>query len=223
MREMREYQQKLINSSSKITICPWERQTGKTTAIFMDIVNDILNKSECKHIISTSTSSIGISKIAMIKSFLNYYNLRVESEKSGNMFLLNIIDNEINESVGYVIVVSKFYLNDAVDSIRDDYYDEFKVYFDNYYPLTSNLINILKRPNGKIIILHNDIPDINIINTGDEKYSNEYDVNNTDHWAIKEIEKLKAEFSSIEGKENTTKRRECILSMITELKRLSRR
>lgn len=211
MREMREYQQKLLNTESKITLCPWTRQTGKTTAIFMDIENDIVNKTGYHHIMVNDRMDVCLVKARLMKIYFETNtNYRVSWEiDKGNVFV-SIHNRENDTLLERLIITSKHFVNDVFnDTLNLD--TKFKVYYDDYYPLLSGLTNILKRPNSKIIIFHNDIPDINII------YSNNNYIDIDEDWYTNEMNKLKKEFSDIEGQENNTKRRECLLSMIREL------
>lgn len=211
MREMREYQQKLLNSESKITLCQWTRQTGKTTTIFMDIENDILDDTKYLHIIVNNSLDLCIVKAKLLKIYFETntnYRVNWDIDK-GNVFV-SFHNRENDVLLERLIITPKHFVNEVVNDITDSD-AKFKIYYDDYYPLMSNLTNILRRPNSKIVIFHNDIPDINIINS-----NNKY-IDIDEDWYTNEMNKLKKEFSDIEGQENNTKRRECLLSMIREL------
>ena len=45
MREMRDYQEKMLNSNKKIIICNWDRGKGKTYSIIRKIKNNKINKA----------------------------------------------------------------------------------------------------------------------------------------------------------------------------------
>lgn len=211
MREMREYQQKVLESDSKITICPWSRITGKTTAIFMDIENDIVNKTGYHHIMVNTRMNICIVKARLLKIYFETNSsYRVDWETSKNRIFISIYNRESEKLLESLVITPKDSVNDVINDILN-LDTKFKVYYDDYYPLMSNLTNILRRANSKIVIFHNDIPDINII------YSNNNYIDIDEDWYTNEMNKLKKEFSDIEGQENNTKRRECLLSMIREL------
>lgn len=211
MREMREYQQKVLESDSKITICPWSRITGKTTAIFMDIENDIVNKTGYHHIMVNTRMNICIVKARLLKIYFETNSsYRVDWEISKNRIFISIYNRESEKLLESLVITPKDSVNDVINDILN-LDTKFKVYYDDYYPLMSNLTNILRRANSKIVIFHNDIPDINII------YSNNNYIDIDEDWYTNEMNKLKKEFSDIEGQENNTKRRECLLSMIREL------
>lgn len=211
MREMREYQQKVLESDSKITICPWSRITGKTTAIFMDIENDIVNKTAYHHIMVNTRMDICIVKARLLKIYFEANSsYRVDWETSKNTIFISIYNRESEKLLESLVITPKDSVNDVINDILN-LDTKFKVYYDDYYPLMSNLTNILRRANSKIVIFHNDIPDINII------YSNNNYIDIDEDWYTNEMNKLKKEFSDIEGQENNTKRRECLLSMIREL------
>lgn len=215
MREKREYQQKVLNSNSKITICPWARDTGKSTTIFMDIEKDIIEKSEYHHIIVTGMMGATILKAKLLKNYLNNFNnykIDIESNEGVSWVLINNDeDHTLKESI---CIISRNDVYDYVNKLSTN--AKFKVYFDSYYPLMSGLINILRFPNSRIFIFHNEITDLNIIPSSDSY------VVGDDGWYDKEINKLKKEFSDIDGQENNTKRRECILSMINTLSNMKK-
>lgn len=217
MSEMREYQQKLLQSKSKIVMCDWSRGKGKTYSIANNIVKKIEDTEEILKILIVS------------KEYRNTSILMHDCLESiiGDKFIVNgrgfekvTISNkrELMNSLGKLGEIAGETLVDitftsSIQNSRGGKYDY--VYCDEYLP-SSDELNIFCNSHAKQIY---------ILGTFGVDYisDKEAEIPNECEWIDKEIKKLMKEFSSIDNAENTTKRREVILNMIMKLESMKPR
>ena len=140
MREMRDYQEKMLNSNKRIVMCNWDRQTGKTYSILEKITKTNLNRIAI------------ITPIDAIK-YNKYIGDLLEYEFNYN----NVVKNKYS-----VIVDDKeIYTYNYDYNMRGlKYFDG--IFFDEYIPSSYELrykIYPILKENGKIFIMftNNDI------------------------------------------------------------------
>lgn len=201
MSEMREYQQKMLESKGKgIVLCDWDRGKGKTYSIANFIAKNINFDRPLKILIIGG----------------NYYCRYIQEE------LKRIINDEFDIVVysgietitvigfkdGKKYVLADIIVTSSVEKSRGMKLDY--VLCDEYIP-SSNELNIFYNSGAKKAY---------ILGTFGIDYisDKEFKISNENEWIDNEINKLMCEFSSIDSAENTTKRREIILCMITKLK-----
>lgn len=195
MSEMREYQQKLLNSDKKIVMCNWERGNGKTHAIMQKIL-----QSEGNWVFITNTvhskQNLMYDKISQA---LKSYGKGFVLETRGNMIALTFVcEKKIH-----------IYFENANTfryGIKYDY-----VVFDD------EIVDIEVIRQAKTIRGLKQI----IIATTDEDFEYIDDGNNLtidkENWIEQQIKELMIEFSNISKNERTTMTREKILGMIKQL------
>ena len=81
MREMRDYQEKMLNSNKKIIICNWDRGKGKTYSIIKKIKNNKINKAV---IVTNFKKSIVEEEIKKIKEIYTDKIIKVTQSDSLN-------------------------------------------------------------------------------------------------------------------------------------------
>lgn len=204
MGEAREYQQKMLKSKKRIVFCNWDRGSGKTYGIF----NYMLINSGNYTVICDDTHSMAkvyIDKLEEWKHKYSEFNEIISSVKTTK----DEIRIEICGSRGktWKKINIKFESNIINLSYSTDC-----VVFDEYIPNRSELQHALNIKDTKIFIM-NTLGDIDYI-TDKVDLSDFYE---------KQIEELKIEYSTIPKKENTTKTRESILSLIEKMEILKSR
>lgn len=197
MSEMREYQQKMLESKGKgMVLCDWDRGKGKTYSIANFIARKInFNRP---------------SKILVVGG--NYYCRYIQEE------LKRIINDEFDivysgiETItvigfkdGKKHILADITVTSSVEKSRGMKLDY--ILCDEYIP-SSNELNMFYNSGAKKIY---------ILGTFGIDYISDKEKNPIE-WVDDEINKLMYEFSSIPKEENTTKRREAVLSMIMKLK-----
>lgn len=199
----REYQQKMLNSESKIVLCDWDRGKGKDYSIAQSIVRNIPNIP---------------SRIVV---FTNYNSRHVSGELFDNLSYM--LGDECVEGRGLEVIVikdskgSKFltihiFNSSEIETIARGYKADY-VYFNEYVPNKEQLDYICSDKLKQVYIL------------GTFKFDYISDNNtveniNREQWIDNEIDKLMKEFSKTPNKENTTKTRESLLGMIEKLKNM---
>lgn len=197
MSEMREYQQKMLESKGKgMVLCDWDRGKGKTYSIANFIARKInFNRP---------------SKILVVGG--NYYCRYIQEE------LKRIINDEFDivysgiETItvigfkdGKKHILADITVTSSVEKSRGMKLDY--ILCDEYMP-SSNELNMFYNSGAKKVY---------ILGTFGIDYISDKEKNPIE-WIDDEINKLMYEFSSIPKEENTTKRREIVLSMIMKLK-----
>lgn len=197
MSEMREYQQKMLESKGKgMVLCDWDRGKGKTYSIANFIARKInFNRP---------------SKILVVGG--NYYCRYIQEE------LKRIINDEFDivysgiETItvigfkdGKKHILADITVTSSVEKSRGMKLDY--ILCDEYIP-SSNELNMFYNSGAKKVY---------ILGTFGIDYISDKEKNPIE-WVDDEINKLMYEFSSIPKEENTTKRREAVLSMIMKLK-----
>lgn len=199
MSEMREYQQKMLESKGKMVLCDWDRGKGKTYSIANFIARKInFNRP---------------SKILVVGG--NYYCRYIQEE------LKRIINDELDIVYSGIETITVIGFKDGKNHILADITVTSSVeksrgmkldyiLCDEYIP-SSNELNMFYNSGAKKVY---------ILGTFGIDYISDKEVKivNEEEWIDNEINKLMCEFSSIDNAENTTKRREIILCMITKLK-----
>lgn len=209
MSEMREYQQKMLKSKSKIVMCNWNRGKGKTYSI----IQKMLQKGGSWVFITPTCTR----KCDVIHKELEMYfreeNICYREFKVFN----NRIEIHFNK---------EFYIKDGVrdlyilfenaDNFRISLKVDYVVIDD--YELNSRdeirrVISEAKTIRGlEQIIITTSIDNFEYI---DDK-ENKIEINEQE-WIDNQIRELMKEFASIPKADNTTKRREVVLDMINRL------
>lgn len=201
MSEMREYQQKMLESKGKgIVLCDWDRGKGKTYSIANFIAKNINFNRPLKILI---VGNYDCREIAIL------LRRKLERKISINGFdivyhgVKGITVSSFNDSKKYILADIVTTLNiEKTRGMEIDY-----ALCDEYIP-SSNELNMFYNSGAKKVY---------ILGTFGIDYISDKEVNE-EEWIDNEINKLMCEFSSIDNAENTTKRREIILCMITKLK-----
>lgn len=208
MSEMREYQQKMLKSKSKIVMCNWNRGKGKTYSI----IQKMLQKGGSWVFITPTCTR----KCDVIHKELEMYfreeNICYREFKVFN----NRIEIHFNK---------EFYIKDGV---RDLYIlfenaDNFRISLKVDYVVIDDYELNSRDEIRRVISEAKTIRGLEqiIITTSidDFEYIDDKEIINIDKskWIDSEINKLMNEFSNIPKEENTTKRRDIILNMIERL------
>lgn len=202
MRE-RNYQQKLIKSESKVVFCNWDRATGKTYSIVKKILERHGNWVFISNTPSNKTRIIKEKIDELFKGELDYYQEVNDFDFICTQNSIDIkFDGNYMKPISIKVVEPKnFRPSPTIDYVVFD--DEFD--YDTFRETKS-----IRELNQIIITSSEEI----------EFISDKEDIVNEDEWIDKEINKLMKEFSDIDNAENTTKRREIVLSMIERLGRM---
>lgn len=209
MSEMREYQQKMLKSKSKIVMCNWNRGKGKTYSI----IQKMLQKGGSWVFITPTCKR----KCDVIHKELEMY-FREE-----NIYYreFNVFSNKIE-----IHFNKDFYIKDGVKDlyILFENADKFRispkvdyVVIDDYEFNSSDeirrVISEAKTIRGlEQIIITTSIDDFEYIDDKEDIVEI-----NEQEWNDNQIKELMQEFASIPKADNTTKRREVILGMIDKL------
>lgn len=199
MREMREYQQKLLKSESKVVMCNWDRGKGKTYSIIQKI---LLEGGNWVFITKTCHSKQAIIYDELAKS-LKDIGLGYDLRANNNKIELRIVD-------GKAINIYFENSNTFRNGIRYDY-----IVFDDE-KIDLEIIREVKFNKGfKQVIITTTTDDFQYI-------SDKAELINIDkaEWIDQQIKELMIEFSKIKKDERTTITREKILEMIRKLEDL---
>lgn len=205
MREEREYQKRMIDSKSKITICNWERGDGKTESIVYDILGKevslrpsnyyivVNNRNQIDYVHKIFNADIDYEKFQIERVSTNFDNNKygIKYQKSDVDIKINVVSiNELQYEIRGINNIECIYFDECIPSIDD-----------------IKLIN--RYENCKVYIMMT--KDINYIEH--KKNEEKFDKN-------KEINKLIDEYINIPKRSNTTLYRESILKQIKEFKEI---
>lgn len=211
MRDLKKYQEKALYSKKKVMLCNWKRRNGKTYTISEIIYFDFLLAKKDNSIAVIS----GCNKGVECKIVSDYLRELTKSEEFKIQFLKEEI--KIKNKKGIMTTIKFINANDFIDSkhILQDMQVQ-KVYCDEYMPTKSEIDDILKLncvEKVKIFFTYMDNEDFEYISDVENKI-------NKGDWIEQQIEDLMGEYSSISKCENTTIRREKVLTQIKMLKDL---
>lgn len=211
MSEMREYQQKMLNSKSEIVFCNWERGKGKTYSIFKKMLED----KNRKYIYVSSNRTK-----ALRDCFTEYINEERNSIKhfkdSGNEISIHFYNGDLLQ----VFIGSINSFTDKLRGLNDIEY----AFLDECYP-NEEIVKFVKEMGAKQLYYMITNDNIEYI---DSKYENDglydwlnlADTENLNKFIDASIMKLINEFSNIPQTERTTITRNNILDMIEKLQRI---
>lgn len=202
MRE-KNYQQKLIKSESKVVFCNWDRGAGKTYSIAKKILEKYGN---WVFVSSAPSNKTRIIKETMEEIFRNddTYEFISDFTCSQNSIHMTFYRYLSRNPISIKVVEPKNF----IPSLTIDY-----VVFDDEFDY--DVFREAKTIRGLNQIIITSSEEIEYI-------SDKEDIVNEDEWIDREINKLMKEFSDISSAENTTKRREIILSMIERLGKMKK-
>ena len=196
MSEMREYQQRLLKSESKVVLCNWERGNGKTYSIISKILQE---GGDWVFITQTyySKQNIIYGELSKILRGRNLsYSLKINNNK---IELIIVNDKTIN-----IYFESSYAFRNR---IRYDYvvFDDEKIDLDLIREIKTNR-------DFKQVIITTTMDDFEYISDKQEVVEL-----NRKEWINQQIKELMMEFSKIRKDERTTMTREKILGMIRQL------
>lgn len=199
MREMREYQQKLLKSESKVVMCNWDRGKGKTYSIIQKILQE-------------SGNWVFITKTCHSKQAMIYDELAKVLKDIGLGYVLRTNNNKIELIIVDNKAINIYFENSNTfrNGIRYDY-----IVFDDE-KIDLEIIREVKFNKGfKQVIITTTTDDFQYISDRAEPIN----INKAE-WIDKQIKELMIEFSKIRKDERTTITREKILEMIRKLEDL---
>lgn len=203
MSEMREYQQKMLKSKSKIVLCNWNRGKGKTYSI-ADFINEKINFNKHISILVVGNSKHKTSVILQEKLEKVVDCSKCEVRGVGfDKIIISGIEGNMKYNLVNITITSNI---ENSRGIKVDY-----VLCDEYIP-SSNELSMFYNSGAKQVY---------ILGTFNIDYISDNDVNvDKNTWINEEINKLMVEFSNTPKEENTTKRRDIILNMIERLEHM---
>jgi hypothetical protein len=225
MSEMREYQQKMLNSKSEIVFCNWERGKGKTEAIFEKMIYNILKARGNLLYVSQTVCSNNIFRNKMESFMKEIKQGKVKDNKFP--YLCNIMneyieDIDTNKNNTHIkLKKDNEYTNIIYSTIDDILKGSIRgcklniVFFDECIP-TSDMIKNLKELGVKQIIIMTTLFEDN----NEVEFITDYESFDKSGFYDKQIEELMIEFEKIPKTEKTTITREKILDMIEKLQRM---
>lgn len=197
MSEMREYQQRLLRSESKIVMCNWKRGNGKTYSIIQKILQE-------------GGDWVFITQNCYSKQNIIYDELSKNLRGRNLSYSLKINSNKIELIIVNGKTINIYFENPNTFrcSIRYDY-----VVFDDD-KIDLEVIREAKTIRGlKQIVITTTMSDFEYI-SDDNKIEENI---NKHEWIEQQIKELMMEFSKIRKDERTTITREKILGMIRQL------
>lgn len=207
----REYQQKMLNSESKIVLCDWDRGKGKSYTSFQHAIKN----GGCYLVVSLNNNLINMYSKSLIEEYKEEYG-DIFRDVNITKNYIKIIFNRSGSIKGFKNVEIIF--SDVEESHRKlfDY-----VIFDERIPALEEIRHLNKMKSLKQIFIMTTLNEdrnckyFEFITDKDEpiNMSNE-------EWIENEIKKLMNEFSKIPNSENTTKTRMIILEMIEKFKNM---
>lgn len=198
MREIREYQTKLLTSNKNVVICNWKRGSGKTYTAIEKVIE---KGGNCLYLTEVGDINMINNYCLSNKDNIQYYKaVRTEN-------YIEIVKN--NKKTKFICESDNVDFND----LREQHFNY--IICDEYLPSSKDLKildSMLCDSNSQIIvcITNNDIEYIQDINENK-------DINS---WVNTNIINLMKEFSTIDPSEKNTIRRNSILDMIEKLNKL---
>lgn len=201
---MREsYQQRMLESKSKVIICDWDRGKGKSYSI-ADFIKEKANFNMPIKILVVEASKCRAFAILQekLKEVIesDVYDITIQGfdklviTKTVGCKKYNLVNITITSNV------------ESSRGIKVDY-----VLCDEYIPSSDELS----------MFYNNGAKQVYVLGTFDIDYISDNNINvDKNTWINEEINKLMVEFSNIPKEENTTKRRDIILNMIERLEHM---
>lgn len=202
----RVYQQKMLNSKSKVVMCNWKRGSGKTHAMVKKILTMegnvlILTKGsndDYAKIIHTTLMEMKKEDENIEKSikriFIRKYAITIEVDDR----LINIVISNVSNT----------------DHVRGLYFGY--LIFDNYYPSEVEIYDTrYYKSSVKQVFIFGTFDDLEYIS--DKPDSDSTSISNMSNFIETQIKELMLEFSGMPKRENTVKTRNDILKQVAEL------
>lgn len=199
---MREYQQKMLKSKSKIVLCNWNRGKGKTYSI-ADFINEKINFNKHISILVVGNSKHKTSVILQEKLEKVVDCSKCEVRGVGfEKIIISGIEGNMRYNLVNITITSDI---ENSRGIKVDY-----VLCDEYIP-SSDELSIFYNSGAKQVYV---LGTFNIDYISDKKDGEKFSEKD---WINNQIKELMEEFANIPKADNTTKRREVVLDMINRL------